>query len=161
MSFCSVLFHQWRYCASRVHEHHIDIQATKSIYIYICIPKAHRKWNPTIYIEWSGIPSLLLLFLPLNPRPWNWNSWNSCYFGSFCSCFVICRKVRSALVFFFSSLVVADHFNTRLYISAFRHLLLLLLLLIIIYSLNFNIELDSFALSTVWCFIYRMDMMFL
>lgn len=28
---------------------------------------------------------LLLLFPPLNLKPWNWNWWNSCSFGSLCS----------------------------------------------------------------------------
>lgn len=90
---------------------------------------------------------LLHVRLPVNSKPWNWNWWNSCSFGLLCSALYGSAKgTRFLLVSLFSSAV---HFNIRLFISAFRHLLLLLLLLIIIYSLDFDIELCSFAVSIV------------
>lgn len=83
----------------------------------------------------------LLLFLPLNSKPWNWNWWNSCSFGWFAS-FTHSygmQKVLASFSLFHSVLHV--HFIIQLFISVFRHLLLLLLLLIIIYSLvDFSIE---------------------
>lgn len=62
--------------------------------------------------------SIVVTLLPLNPKPWNWNWWNSCSLGSvrFVRSYGVCKRQSSSCPSLSTPFV---HFITRLFIFCF------------------------------------------
>lgn len=123
--------------------------------------KKTRKMNKTHLQNWTERHQIYcyVIFQPLNPKPWNWNWWNSCFLSG---CFVHClpyAKVLNLALFFSLSLYSNTHYMIPFWCRSFSLSrfasscslrscccwffvisLWLLLLLIIIYSPDFNIN---------------------